>query len=589
MKNNKKNYIKLFLLLFIVFIFSGLIISKIYLLNHKYINVFDEINTNLVIGSEIIRMNNPVKVENDAIFVSFDVMKKYIDPNIFWDEKLQKVTVTTHNKLIRMKTGSLTALVNNKPTELKFPVTNENNTIFVPIEFLEKLYNIDVSFIKSNNVVVIDLNSQKKQSAAPLNDEIVLKQWTSFWAPAVKRINSKTDKENSNMLVFESNEKWCKVRALDGTIGYVKKEDLKIQDIPMSVSTLENTAENQWKPQKGKINLVWEAIYNVSPDTRSIGKIEGLDVVSPTWFQVTDAKGTVANKVNTSYLKWAKEMGYKVWALVSNNFNNPKITGEFLNDSDARDNMMRQLLSFAALYKLDGINIDFENINIKDKNALTQFVRELTPLLNEQGMIVSIDVGVPDGSDNWSRCYDRKALSEIVDYVIVMAYDQYWATSSVAGSVAQIWWVESNIKKMLLEVPKNKLILGMPFYSRLWEEKTDENGNTKLTSQSHKMTDVKELLKRNQVTPVWNEASGQFYSEYKKNGATYKVWIEDSNSINLKSSLAQKYDLAGCASWNRSFAEKSVWTVLSKNLKEINNYQEWLAKNNSNRLVYNLN
>ncbi len=248
---------------------------------------------------------------------------------------------------------------------------------------------------------------------------------------------------------------------------------------------------------------------------------------------------------------------------------------------------MRQLLIYASLYNLDGINIDFENIYKEDKDALTQFVRELTPLLKEQGLIVSIDVTIPDGSDTWSKCYDRKALGEIVDYVMLMTYDQHWATSPVAGSVAQITWVEKNLVKVLDMVPREKLLLGLPFYTRLWEE-TTVLGLKKVTNPKVLSMDAaRKLVNDNNVEIMWDEKSGQFYAEYKNDGKTYKVWLEDENSINLKSSLVLKYKLAGACAWRRGDESPVIWEVLNKNLKLARNYSEWMESNTGTTYVYN--
>ena len=206
-------------------------------------------------------------------------------------------------------------------------------------------------------------------------------------------------------------------------------------------------------------------------------KINGLDVISPTWFQVVGEDGTLKNSADAKYVEWAHKNGYKIWALFSNNFGDSEKSSSFLRNTDSRDNAIRQLLAFTALYKLDGINLDFENLLDSDKDALTQFVREITPLLREQGLIVSIDI-------NTLRCYDRKALGEITDYVALMAYDQYWSGSSEAGSVAQVSWVEKTVKNFLNDIPPEKLILGIPFYTRLWKEEPGSDGKINLSNQA---------------------------------------------------------------------------------------------------------
>jgi len=298
-----------------------------------------------------------------------------------------------------------------------------------------------------------------------------------------------------------------------------------------------------------------------------------LDVVSPTWFAVVDGEGNVANNADIEYVNWAHKNGYQVWGLVTNDFN-PDITHDFLNNTDIREKIISQILIYARLYKLDGINIDFENIYVKDRDMLTQFMRELYPLCREQGLTLSMDVTFISASTNWSQCYDRKALAEAVDYMAVMAYDQHWASSPKAGSVAQYKWVENNLKRILDEVPAEKVILGMPFYTRLWqEEKVD--GKVKVSSKALSMEKVQSILKEKKPEVVWDEESGQYYAQYTENNITYKIWIEDAESINLKSSLVNKYNLAGAAAWRRGFETEDIWPVIAQNLNKIDDYSQW--------------
>ena len=301
--------------------------------------------------------------------------------------------------------------------------------------------------------------------------------------------------------------------------------------------------------------------------------------MSPTWFQVANRNGELINRADPQYVEWAHKNGYQVWALVANDFSNIDDTSEILNDGLKREYIIKQLLAFAALYELDGINIDFENIYKSDKDVYTQFVRELTPLLREQGLVVSVDVTIPDGSDTWSKCYDRKALAETVDYVCLMTYDQTWAGSKVAGSTAQLTWVEENLKKTLREVPAEKLLLGIPLYTRLWEETTDDNG--KVTAKTGKVLSIKAaelLIQENQAIPFWDSESGQFVVFFEKDNVTYKMWLENEYSVNLKSSLVHKYNLAGTATWSHNFANDRVWDVFALNLKNTTHYEEWRSQ-----------
>jgi spore germination protein YaaH len=186
---------------------------------------------------------------------------------------------------------------------------------------------------------------------------------------------------------------------------------------------------------------------------------------------------------------------------------------------------------------------------------------------------------VPGGSDTWSKCYDRKALGETVDYVCLMTYDQTWAGSPVAGSTAQLDWVEENLKKTLMEVPAEKLLMGIPLYTRLWTEYIDESGKVRAeTGKALSMEAAARLIEENGAQPVWDEKSGQYVVAFEKDNVTYKMWLEDEHSVNYKSILAHKYNLAGTSAWSHNFANEKVWDVFAENLKKIAHYEEWKGK-----------
>jgi len=550
--------------------------------NNKVVAAFEEGKLNLVVEGNVINSKAPPRLVNEEILLPIEIVKKYIDPYIYWDSKLKKVTVTTKDKVIRMKTDSLNALVNNKPVTLNIPVSITNNTVYIPIDFLSDFYNIQIKYIKGNNVIVIDYKKGSKKIALPLKSKIVVRSGRSIHYPILEKINiDKKDSTANTLKIFGDYNKWYKVRTSNGVVGFIEKRFVTEKLVQESTISTEDNNQITWKPLKGKINLVWDEFWRGKSTKPDLSKMKGLDVISPTWFQIANAKGDITNIASARYVDWAHQNGLKVWALIRNDSGDINTTSEFLNNTDSRDNTIRQILTYAALYKLDGINIDFENIKKSDKDALTQFVREITPFLKEQGLVVSIDVTVPDGSANWSMCYDRSAFGQVVDYVMLMTYDEYWSTSPVAGPVAEIGWVERNLQNVIESVPKEKLLLGIPFYTREWEEKSDDGGGLKLVgpAKTLNMDSVRKIIEENNAIVKWDSLSGQYFTEFKKNDSTYEIWIENSSSINLKSSLVQKYSLAGACSWRKDFETSDIWDVLNNNLKLLNNYDEWLNEN----------
>jgi len=557
---------------------AAMLYNKYFKPNEAFVSCYDSADTILVIEGDEILDKNPPRVQEGQILLPFETIKAYIDPYIWWDEVLQKVTVTTNDKVIKMETDNLDALINNEPLQLKFPATKIDGVLYLPIEFLSSFYKINIRFNSDSNVVIIDKEDVIHRIGYPVSSDAVVRKGRHISYPIIKKFDSlDLNSDTSKVYIFEEYDKWYKVRTYEGFIGYIKKEDIVIKSYEIGIIP-QKVREKPNLPQ-GKISLVWDQMYSPTKSYLERKKEEGIDIMSPTWFQVANRKGELINRVDPQYVEWAHENGYQVWALVANDFSNIDDTSEILNNGLKREYIIKQLLAFAALYGLDGINIDFENVYKKDKDALTQFVRELAPLLREQGLIVSIDVTIPDGSDTWSKCYDRKALAETVDYVCLMTYDQTWAGSKVAGSTAQLVWVEENIKKTLREVPAEKLLLGIPLYTRLWEETVDENG--KVTAKTGKALSIKAaelLIEENNVSPVWDAESGQYVATFNKDNITYKMWLENEYSVNMKSALVHKYNLAGTATWSHNFANDKVWAVYAQNLKNTIHYEEWRTR-----------
>lgn len=308
-----------------------------------------------------------------------------------------------------------------------------------------------------------------------------------------------------------------------------------------------------------RISLVWDINGNATSELYQQPRIPGVTVVSPTWFKLSTASGWVDSTADYSYVAQAHAKGYQVWALVNNSFN-PVLTQEFLRDEAAQERMISQLAAYAALYKLDGMNIDFENIYMEDKERLTSFVAKLTLALHQQQLTVSMDVTFPSDSETWSRCYDRAALGEIVDYMAVMAYDEHGSASRISGSGASLSWVRQGMKAMLTEVPGHKLLLGLPFYTREWEEMSNGQARPKTLS----MAEVKARIEKYKADVTWLEDKGQYYAEYKIDGKLRQVWVEDEASLAKKVELVDGYGLAGTAAWRKGFEQPEVWSLLGQ-------------------------
>lgn len=437
--------------------------------------------------------------------------------------------------------------------------------IYLPYEVIKHYLYADIALDEKYHRALIPLaNSQ-----VLLEDEIL----TDFVKENQIIINIPLKEEEGSPYISAS--------LLDKIFGinihYENSTQTVIVDTHRDTSMQLNQKREPFAAGQQRINLVWEYVHEKSPDLSKERKIEALDVIVPTWFHIVDHEGTVVNNGDKKYVEDAHEKGYKVWGLVSNSFD-PDLTSSILNDLQIRKKVIGQLIAYASLYDLDGINIDFENIHYGDKDQLVKFVEEIKYYAKKQNLVLSMDITVPSTSERWSKVYDRKDLGEIVDYMAVMTYDEHWASSPVSGSVASIGWVERGIVNSMELIPQEKILLGLPFYTRQWKEYQGEDGKLKVESKAISMETAKQIVDDKGIDVVWDEETAQYYAQYREEDIVYKIWLEDPRSIARKISLVEKYDLGGTAAWRRGFEDVEVWSVLEEIIKNGREYTELVFK-----------
>ncbi len=317
-------------------------------------------------------------------------------------------------------------------------------------------------------------------------------------------------------------------------------------------------------PPAGKLTMAWEYVSRENPDLAAVSPLKGLDVISPTWFNLMDANGGMANRASAAFVQAAHGRGWRVWALVSNSFN-AAMTTDFFKNQRAQDLFIARLIAYSKIYSLDGINIDFEAMNEADRDAFTRFTAKLSQALRQEGLIVSVDVFIPSNTKS-SRSHNRAELAKAVDYVMLMAYDEHWRTCPTAGSVASLPWVTKAVDGALAEgVPASKLVLGVPFYMRRWEE-TPSGGGVKVKAFTLTMAEAEGLVQKTGAAMKWLDNVGQHYFSYVSGGKTYKVWVENADSINRKLDLVLKNNLAGMAGWRRGHEKPEIWSSIAQKL-----------------------
>lgn len=486
--------------------------------------------------------------DNGVVYVSKDDMANYFDGQIYYDKDNNQLITTSDTKVAVIFLNEKMMKLNGTEVKLLGTVIRKDGIIYVPISELEKVYNIEVSNI-NNSVVTVD-SLDRELTKADTTKKVSVKYNTKLISRTVDKVGA-----GEKVVVVSEKDGWTKVRTANGKLGYVKTDKLT------NVVKVREKIEKE--PQiKGKINLVWDYYSEyVSAPNREGTTITGINVVSPTFFSLKNSENLSiidkASKGGAEYVKWAKANGYKVWALFSNE-SMKTVTSKILNDYSQREKMIEEIVNLAVKYGVDGINVDFEYMKMSDKDVFSRFIIELAPRLREYGIVTSVDVTAPDGSENWSLCYDRDLLANEADYIVFMAYDQHGVSSTKAGTVAGCDWVEANIKKFVGQeaVAKEKIILGMPLYTRLW--RTDNNG--KVTSSVINMNKIEQTLPQD-VTKTWDEDKKQYYVEYSSENYKYEMWIEDAKSIEEKLNLINKYELAGGAFWEKDRETEDIWNI----------------------------
>ncbi|WP_066304828.1 glycosyl hydrolase family 18 protein [Bacillus sp. FJAT-29814] len=503
-------------------------------------------------------------VEGNSLFVPLAFLQEQIDQSILYDEKSKSMIITTKSKVVQMPTDSLTYFVNDAPVDLQLsPIISRDGRIFVALDAILPFYGIQYEKLPDSGAILIQADGDQFISARVIENDINkeklrLRTGASWQTPYVTEMKPK-----EAVTIEGEKDDFYFVRKANGIGGYLKKEYITKGE-PVKITINREIETTQAPKMNGPIHLTWEAVYTKNPNSAKIPDMAGVNVVSPTWFSLAGADGSIKSLASLEYSKWAQGKGYQVWGLFSNSFD-PELTHDALKDFESRKNIIQLLLTFSQMYQLNGINFDIENVYPEDGRLVTQLMREAVPYLHKAGLIVSMDITFAAGeNNNWSSFYNRPMLAEIVDYLVVMAYDEHTKATG-PGSVSSLPWVENNLQRLLKDVPKEKLILGVPLYARLWKEQTGADGNVEVSSIAMSMDKVKAWLTEKSVQSSYDPESGQNYAEYLDQGenATYKIWIEDEMSLKKRADLSMKYELAGVASWSRLFGDQTAWTALN--------------------------
>lgn len=489
--------------------------------------------------------------EDGQFYLSLEGIKENFDDSAHYDEG--KNAVVFNNKLGEkiLPLDSNEGSINGGKIGLRDPIVKKDDHIYVPVEAFVHDYHVIMHYNKDKNVLLIDDRDTSYATGKLSGDGVNLREEATTNSPIMATLKADCD-----LIVFGKENDWYHVRERDGLIGWIREDNISVETLDGEY--VKKSDEPTYSAVKKPLNITYDYTYAQVKDSvvQNIKPIEGLDVIIPTWFSVENANGDIKDRGDIRYVENYAKLGIDTWAYLDNSFD-PELTHAFLQNEEARKKAVGLLVNLTKSYGMKGINIDFENTKLEDRDGITTFVREVAEAAKAENLLVSVCVTPQISKDVEDELYDRKALAEVSDYVVLMAYDQHWGTSQKAGSVAEYKWVEGNVNLSLKDIPPEKFILSVPFYARLWQEQ-----DSKMTSQAVGMKTTADYVASHNLEPVWDEDAKQYAIQQEVNGNSEKIWIENGDSVAWKVSLMRKYNLAGISSWRLGFETPDVWTTI---------------------------
>lgn len=487
------------------------------------------------------------------------------NPGISVDQTNNRLIINLSAQNILMADDATTNFVKTYAGNVYIPLRKIEDNFYFPLntteQFFKLSYSVGDGVIRMRAYSGTDKIAKINQSNA--------KAVSSLFNGDGKQIDLNL---NDTVFITGETDNYYKIAAENGDTAYVLKDNVTISEIDLSKIDFYAPKKTKFKRGSEKISLAWEYVATITPKAPTV-KHQGLDILSPTWFDlITNGDGSVENNGDRGYSDEAHAKGYQVWATITNNMStkgSTAFTTKTFNNSGLLNKSVAQYIFYSCLYHVDGINIDYEDVSDADAAGLVAFTALMRNYTEKQGLVLSIDTLIPRP---WTVEYDRAALSDYVDYLMVMTYDEHYAGSPAPGSIASLPWVESALKETLKDVPASKLIMGVPLYTRIWT--VDSSGKI-VSNPSAKMSSVRNTIQSKNLTPTWLEKESQYYVEYPNGSNTSKIWVEDSRSIASKLDLVSQYHLAGAASWQISQGEDSIWDVYYGMLKKNKSSSEY--------------
>ena len=494
----------------------------------------------LVIGTE--KLEERGLVDGDRVYLPLDVVNTYLNQRYYWDSANQQILYATPSELTSVSASS----------EAGDKVWVKDDKVYLNLTYVQEFTDLDAYITKDPYRIAIQYKFKNVKT-------VTVKKNTSIrYRGGIKSAVLTSVKKGTKLRLIEEMENWDQVATDDGYIGYIDKKKVGEAEKTKFERSFKKE-EDSYLTMDSKVNMVWHQVTSTDANAYfadATANMTGVNVISPTWFYLTDTSGNIASIASADYVSQAHEKGLQVWGLIDN-FTQEVSTTETLSSTAARQNIISQLIQAAKDVGMDGINVDFESLSEDVGIHFLEFLRELSIECHKNNLVLSVDNPVPE---DFTSHYDRAEQGRVVDYVIIMGYDEHYVGSE-AGSVASLPWVEQGIQDTLDEVPAERVINAIPFYTRLWKT---TGGN--VTSEAIGMDQAQQTIADNNVETYWDKTTSQNYGKYDIDNSTYQIWLEDAQSVAEKVKLVSKYDLAGVSAWKLGFENNGIWQVISDNL-----------------------
>lgn len=519
-----------------------------------YYGVTDREELPLVFGTEVLEAKG--RLLDGEAYVPIEVVNGYLNKRFYWDPNEQILIYTTPTEKMIIVPEADSYMVGEESRAAGVVICRVvGGALYIHIDFVKQVTDIDYALLTDPGRLVVQYQ-WSDVSVVEVKEDTQVRYRGGIKSEILTDVA-----EGAVLRVVDDLDDWKCVVTEDGYIGYIRSSKLdsepQIRNFERQFQAPEYTSISRDYP----INLTWHQVTNMDANDsldEMTAQAAGVNVIAPTWFSLISDQGEISSLASADYVAKAHAKGMEVWGLVSN-FEENVSTFETLSHTTSRTRLENLLIQAAQQYGLDGINVDLENLSEDTGPHFIQFLRELSILCRVNQIVLSVDNPVPQ---EFTKHYDRQEQGVVADYVIVMGYDENYADSPKAGSVASYPWVRQGVEDTVAVVPAGKVINAVPFYTRIWKTTAGI-----LSSEAVGMAEASRFIKRNQIETYWDKESCQNYGEYNNGESFYQVWLEDAESLEVKMGLVKEYGLAGVASWKLGFERKNIWKVIGDGLK----------------------